>query len=118
MEKGLKRVLSFITNPATIGIAIAQMLLHYTHIDICYVANGRHSTSIGNYLKQGTLEAKSYDITPLFYNIYSDGRKWYNIHTKKEISEKKGVSETKDFRIGFLFEISKKIYFLSKDLKV
>lgn len=75
---------------------------YYPILDICYVCNGYHSIASGIYHKKGFIEAKIYDIYPLFNNIYTDdGVYWYNSHTSEKIYK------IEDFRIGAIFEITK-----------
>ena len=79
---------------------------YYPYIEICYVYNGTHSITSGIGHKKGVIKAEIREITPLFQHVYTDGRYWYNQHTKEKFKE------LWDFRIGVIFEVAKIKYLL------
>ena len=48
-------------------------------------------------------------MTLLYDNCYTDGLKWYNLHTNEVIDT------VEDFRLAAIFELAKKRYMLNND---
>ena len=74
---------------------------YFTEIDFTVINKGRHHAAAAIVQKEGFIRAKSVDIKPLFPHVYTDGREWFDTHTKKSISK------LCDFRFGLLFEAAK-----------
>lgn len=91
-----------------------HFVIYYKDIDLCYVTGGNHSISVG--IVHGSVEeeinSSVYDISDMFEHVYTDGRFWYDIHSKNQLCE------CLDFRIGILFEIAKIKYKLEHDLEL
>jgi uncharacterized protein YnzC (UPF0291/DUF896 family) len=86
-----------------------HMANYYEPVGICYVYNGNHSISSGINHKKGRIQASLCDMTPLFYNIRTDGARWYNIHTGEV------MGKLFDFRTGLIFEAAQMRHFLEKN---
>lgn len=83
-----------------------HMANYFEPVGICYVYNGIHSISAGINYRKGQIQARLFDITPLFYNVRTDGARWYNIHTDEEIGK------LYDFRTGLIFGAAQMRHFL------
>jgi hypothetical protein len=83
---------------------------YYPCMDICYVYNGIHSTTMGKYYKKGIIHAKIYDMQKAFNLFYTDGEKWYY----KENSY--ATSNVFDYRLAIIFEICRMIYEMENDI--
>ena len=82
---------------------------YYDDIDLCYVYNGNHSINAGRYYKKGKIISVCCNMTLLYDNCYTDGLKWYNLHTNEVIDT------VEDFRLAAIFELAKKRYMLNND---
>ena len=82
---------------------------YFSHVDICYVHNGKHSIASGIVHKKGHIEASEWDVSRLFKHVYTDGRSWYNSHNNDKLDD------LFDFRVGIIFELAKMKYKVEKD---
>lgn len=75
---------------------------YFTHMDVCFVYNGRHSAAAGIVNKKGNIEAVKVDVSRLFEHVSTDGAHWYYVHDGSIIGD------VADFRIGILYEIARR----------
>lgn len=74
---------------------------YFTHVDIYCVKRGYHSIAAGVVYKNGSVQAKEYDVSRLFKHMHTDGEFWYNSHNKQKLGA------VFDFRVGIIYEIAK-----------
>lgn len=74
---------------------------YYSYLDFCFVYNGIHSVSAGDYFQKGFIVVPEIDVSKIFPHIYTDGEFWFNTHTNEKLSL------VWDFRIAILYEIAK-----------
>lgn len=84
---------------------------YYSHIDVCYVYNGLHSTGAAIGHKKGKLKAYLVDVSKLFDHLHTDGEYWYNSHTNEAYKMK-----VFDFRFAILYELAKMKYRLEESV--
>lgn len=84
---------------------------YYSHIDVCYVYNGLHSTGAAIGHKKGKLKAYEVDVSKLFDHLHTDGEYWYNSHTNETYKMK-----VFDFRFAILYELAKMKYRLEESV--
>ena len=78
--------------------------IYYPYMNICYVHNGIHSSTIAKYYNKGYIKADLYDMEKAFKSYSTDGSSWF----LKETIER--IDDVFDFRIAIMFEICKMIY--------
>jgi len=71
------------------------------------IKNGHHSSSIGILNSQGELPAQIIDMTNFYQWIFTDGRYFYSVETKKKIGEVDSFEEAVIFEIGRLIYTKK-----------
>ncbi len=77
------------------------LAFYYAEMDFTLVVNGLHHTSAAIVQKKGFINAINIDVRQLFPHVYTDGLKWYDVHTDNS------TSDLCDFRFGILFEAAK-----------
>lgn len=74
---------------------------YYSHVDLCYVRNCKHTIASGIGHKKGSIQAEEYDVSRLFEHVSTDGGYWYNSHNNQKLGT------VFDFRVGIIYEIAR-----------
>jgi len=87
--------------PRTWRQDLNHMIEYWLPIGIGFVNNGNHSIACGIINGEGTIkEYNSYDISPLYAHIYSNGKHYLRTHDHSIIGEVKDLEFAAIFEIG------------------
>lgn len=84
---------------------------YYPYLDLCYIADGLHTSTVGVFRRKGSVTATICKIEQLFAHVRTDGKGWYNSHTVEKIEA------VFDFRIAVIYETARKKYELEQLLQ-
>lgn|GEM_PF-4280646 len=81
-----------------------HLAFYYQYINICYVHNGIHSSTIAKYYKKGSITADTYNMADVYKSIHTNGEKWFYTENNNIIAD------VFDYRVAVIFEIGRLIY--------
>lgn len=74
---------------------------YYKGLDLCQIISDNHSSALGIYKKEGTIQANVVDVKSMFDHVTTDGVSFFNAHTNKFLGD------ACDFRIPMIYQVCK-----------